>query len=298
VKIAIDLDRVAQNADQIARQVRVPLYAVVKANAYGLGAKAVAKAVADSAAGFCVFSLSEARQYGLWEIASKPILCIGPPDAATAEDYLALHARPAVSTVEDARRLRTATPALSVDTGMQRFACPREQVPTALAFCNEAFTHAVRPAQVAELIEIVGARRCDLKLHAAGSKLLDQPDCRLDAVRPGLALYRGAVRIATPLVEVSDGRGPAGYTGFEVPRHGVILCGYSQGLRPGPCRINGRPSRVIEVGMQSAFVECQPADRAGDEVVLIGDGLEAEQIAPAWNASPQNVLVSLLSQQR
>src|SRR5208282_4043573 len=109
----------------------------------------------------------------------------------------------AVWTVEEARRLRAASPALSVDTGMQRFACPAENVMAALEAgqCREAFTHATRVEQVGKLVDLVGGRQRGLKLHAAGSKLLGDPNCRLDAVRPGLGLYRWAVRIAAKLIE-------------------------------------------------------------------------------------------------
>ena len=192
--------------------------------------------------------------------------------------------------------MRAANPVLSVDTGMQRFACPAENVADALAAgnCTEAFTHAIRADHTARLVELVGGRDRGIKLHAAASGLLDDPACRLDAVRPGLALYRGAVRVSAPLIETRASRGPAGYTGFVTPHVGVILAGYARGLRPGPCLVNGRPSRVLEVGMQSSFIQTNEADRAGDEVVLVGDGLEAEQIGAAWKASAQAVLVQLL----
>jgi alanine racemase len=295
VEIRVDIDRVRQNAEEISRAVAVPIIAVVKANAYGLGAVEVVKAIADIVEGFCVFSLAEAGGYQIWDIARKPTLCIGPPQERV-EDYVALRARPSVFTIAQARQLRDAGPVLCVDTGMQRFACPPENVAEAVRVgeCREAFTHAIRPEHVMRLIELTGGRGSGIKLHAAGSSLMHDPACRLDAVRPGMALYRGAVRIATPLVEVRDTRGPAGYSGFEVARHGVILAGYSSGLRLGPCLIGGRRSRVIEVGMQSAFVECQASDKAGDEVVLLGDGLEAAGLAAEWKASPQEVLVSLL----
>jgi alanine racemase len=140
-------------------------------------------------------------------------------------------------------------------------------------------------------MELVGGR--GLRLHAAGSSLLDDPAARLDAVRPGLALYRGAVRVSTRLVEVRDSAGPAGYTGFAVPRHGVVLCGYFNGLRPGPCLVDGRPSRVLEVGMQSAFVECAAEDRVGGEVVLLGEGLGEDEVASAWGSAAHVPLVQL-----
>jgi len=74
----------------------------------------------------------------------------------------------------------------------------------------------------------------------------------LDAVRPGLALYRGAARISARLVDARDTRGPTGYSGFvsSTGRHGVILAGYSNAVRPGPCTVNGvrREIETVEEG--------------------------------------------------
>ena len=61
--------------------------------------------------------------------------------------------------------------------------------------------------------------------------------------------------------------------------YGVILAGYSHGLRPGPCLVNGRRTRIIEAGMQSAFVEVCGQEKVGDEVVLLGDQLTEAEIA-------------------
>ena len=57
--------------------------------------------------------------------------------------------------------------------------------------------------------------------------------------------------------------------------------------------MNGKKRRILEVGMQSAFVELEPGDREGDEVVLLGDDLTAEEIAQAWGCTPHEVLVRL-----
>ena len=76
----------------------------------------------------------------------------------------------------------------------------------------------------------------------------------------------------------------------------MIRAGYRNGLRPGPCRVGEGSSRVLEVGMQSAFVECGPADRVGDDVVLLGGdagGPTEAAVAAAWGVSPQEVLVRL-----
>jgi alanine racemase len=199
---------------------------------------------------------------------------------------------------ERARELRAARPVLSVDTGMQRFACPREKIDEVLAAgaCDEAFTHAVTLEQAKRLSEWCGGR--GLRLHAAASALLDDPAAQLDFVRPGLALYRDVVRVVARVAEAHDSRGPTGYGGFvsSTGRHGVFVGGYSHGLRRGaPCLINGRPRTVIECGMQTSFVEIGPNDHEGDEVVLLGDGITPEQVAAAWGTSPQQALLNLAS---
>lgn len=296
VTVRIDLARVGANAVEVKRRIGpgVALIAVVKADAYGLGAARVASALADVADEFCVFSLEEAVEADLFSRTGKPALILSPPDSLNPDDYLRHHVRPAVTSAAEAHALRVARPALCVDTGMQRFACPPDGVAAALAAgCGEAFTHATCLDAVQLLVRLAGGR--GIPLHAAGTSLLDEPAARLDAVRPGLALYRAAARVSSHIVEVRESAGPVGYTAFtpSTNRHGVILAGYANGVRPGPCLVNGRPSRVREVGMQSAYVECAAEDRAGDEVVLLGDGLTEDAVAAAWGTPPQLVLVQL-----
>jgi alanine racemase len=136
-----------------------------------------------------------------------------------------------------------------------------------------------------------------MKLHAAATSLLDVPEARLDFVRPGLALYRDAVRVTTHLIDARDETGPAGYAGFRSPtgRHGLILGGYAIGLRPGPCLVNGQPRRILECGMQSSYVEIGANDRTGDEIVLLGDGISVDDIAAARNTSAQEALLRMAS---
>src|SRR5207237_3292243 len=124
-------------------------------------------------------------------------------------------------------------------------------------------------------VGVLGGR--GLRRHAAGSALLDEPEAHLDLVRPGLALSRGAVAVRTRLVEARDTRGPAGYTGFTARRHGVILAGYSNGLRPGPCLVGGVRRRVVEVGMQSAFVDLGDEGAVGERVTLLGSAGVGEE---------------------
>ena len=295
VLVAVDLRRVRANAREILERTGVPLIAVVKADAYGLGAERVTSALADLVESFCVFSPEEAIRIDLWRNTGKVALAIGPPPMLDPADYQAHHVRPAVSSPQQAEALRSARPVLCVDTGQQRFSCPIENVAETFhrGHCEEAYTHAATLQQVRILRDAMNGRSA--RLHAAGSSLLNEPAAWLDAVRPGLALYRGAVRVSTRLVETRKSTGPAGYTGFTVPYHGVILAGYSNGLKAGPCLINGQSSRILEVGMQSAFVETGPKDRAGDEVVLLGDSLTEQAVAAVWNTGPHECLLRLTS---
>jgi alanine racemase len=293
VNVRVDLPRIRQAASEIARKTGVDVLAVIKADAYGLGAHEVAAAIAEVVAGFCFFSLREVIEAKLDRTWRKPSILLGPPGSMVAQDYVSHDVRPAVSTEEQAKTLRKADPIVCIDAGMQRFACPPELVDRVIAAgnCREAFAHAPALEQVRRLKEITKGK--GLRLHAAASSLLNEKEAWLDAVRPGIAIYRDALRVSARLVEVHESRGPAGYTGFISPKFGVILCGYSNGLRKGPCAINGIRQRVLEVGMQSAFVEIGEKDRAGDEVVLLGDELPAENVASEWGCTPHEVIVRL-----
>ncbi len=289
--VDIDLRRVAANCAEIRRRVDVAVLAVVKADAYGLGDTRIAAALTGSADEFAVFSLREAQR--LRTATRKPILVLGPPGAATAADFRRIGARPSVHTIDQARRLRAARPALCIDVGMQRFACPADQIDAVFdaGDCREAFTHATSVAQARMFARLVRGR--GLRLHAAASLLLDRVDARFDAVRPGFALYDGAVRVSLRLLECSDSRGPVGYTGFHSRRHGVIGVGYAHGIRPGICLVNGRRRRIREVGMQTAYVDVGADDRPGDEVILLGDGLPISDVASAWRMSSHETLLRL-----
>lgn len=293
VSVTIDLERIRRNAADVVARVGVPLWAVIKADAYGLGAARVAVALAQIVEGFCVFALEEAETIDLWASTGKPALALGPPSTLEPQRWLAAHVRPSVTTVEQARRLKDAGPVLCVDTGMQRFACPPEEIGPVLEAgqITEAFTHATHVDHARRLRQLTAGR--GLKLHSTATALLDEPEARLDAVRPGLALYRGAVKVRTRLAEARPSAGLIGYIGWsnEGGHHGAILAGYSHGLRPGPVMVNGRRQRVMEVGMQSAYVTLHAEDHQGDEVILLGEGVGESDLAFVWGVTPHHALL-------
>ncbi|MCG3126146.1 MAG: Alanine racemase [Phycisphaerae bacterium] len=285
VSARVDLDRIRASAERIRASTGVELLAVVKADAYGLGAIRVADALAAVVDEFAYFSIDEAREVG------RPGLVIGPADGEAAW-HQELGVRPCVASVEQARRYASIGCALSVDTGMQRFGCPDGQIDEILAAAggaiDEAMTHTARPEGARRLRELLGGR--SMKLHAASSALLDTPDAWLDAVRPGVALYRGALRVSARLESVRQTHGPAGYTRFHCPRVGVILAGYSNFLREGPAVINGRRQQILEVGMNSSYVSVDAHDRVGDEVVLLGDELPEAVLAGFYCTREHEIL--------
>lgn len=295
LKLEVDLGVIRRNVELLAEIVDVALLPVVKADAYGLGIEAICDTIEDLVAGFCVFQAREAIVAHLAQRTGKRVLALGPPEGLDPDDYLLNRISPTVVNPLEAQRLRKASPALCVDTGMQRFACRPEDVRRALIAggCREVFTHATELHHVEKLKDLTDGHH--LIRHAAASSLLHDKRARLDAVRPGLALSQNAVNISTRIVEVHESRGPAGYSGFVTARHGVILVGYSHGLRRGPCLINGRRTRILETGMQSAFVEIEAGDCVGDDVILLSHDLTETDLSASWNCSPHEVLTSLTS---
>ncbi len=124
----IDLDALAHNFALAQRTVGGPVCAVVKADAYGHGDAAAARALDEAgAAAFAVSCLAEARHLRRHGIA-KPLLILGYTDPRRAAALAADDIATAVFSAEYARQLSAAAQAagvtvkvhLKVDTGMGR----------------------------------------------------------------------------------------------------------------------------------------------------------------------------------
>ncbi len=124
----IDLDALRANYEYIHRQVGGPVCAVVKADAYGHGAVAVARALEPAGvAGFAVSCLGEAwhlRRHGI----TRPVMILGYTSPAFAADLANSHITQALFSHEYAVALSQAAVDagvtvdchLKVDTGMGR----------------------------------------------------------------------------------------------------------------------------------------------------------------------------------
>src|SRR3984893_7606861 len=135
--IEVDLDAIADNvrALQAAAEPRQGVTAVVKAQAYGMGASAVATAAVQAGArGAAVARIAEARRLRSAGF-RKPILLLGGLDAEDCPEVVASGLTPSVSDWPTAQGLaRAASTAgevlgvqVKVDTGMTRFGAPTEE---------------------------------------------------------------------------------------------------------------------------------------------------------------------------
>ena len=165
VRVHVNLSKIRSAAEEIARRTGVDVLAVIKADAYGLGAREVAAALSDVVQGFCFFSLKEAIAANLDLKSRKPSILLGPPGSMVPQDYISLNLRPAVSTVQQAAALRKADPIPCVDAGMQRFACPASEIDRVVAAggCREAFAHAPTIEQVNRFKEITTGKGLKLQ---------------------------------------------------------------------------------------------------------------------------------------
>ncbi|MGE5186531.1 MAG: alanine racemase [Acidobacteriota bacterium] len=222
-RVEVDLAAIVGNARVLRAFTGSELYAVVKADAYGHGAVAVAKALEDAGAatGFCVSLVEEGvalREAGV----ALPILVMGPSQVGGEDDMVAAGLVPVIASDEDLaqlayvvhRRGTSVEAHLKVDTGMSRLGVPYDR---AASLAAEAARLGIRivglmthfacadvddPADASSMTRVQLARfaEADSQVRAAGAPVrvrhaanssgaLLFPEARFDLVRCGLALY-------------------------------------------------------------------------------------------------------------
>jgi alanine racemase len=226
----IDLDAIAHNLKLLAARARpARVYAVVKANAYGHGAVAVARAAlqagADQLAVVCVDEAEELRRAGI----TAPVLVMGHTPATDAERVVALGLEPAVGGTE----LVEALSALARARGAE--------VPIHLEVETGFGRHGLVPDAAVALAEraraLPGLRVKALFTHFASADEADQAfthrqfDVLLEASRrlPWIP-ERHCQASAGTLLQPRGGPGPGVPMALEAVRVGVSLYGY----RPAP----------------------------------------------------------------
>ncbi len=342
----IDLDCLAFNFRNIHEAVTpARVIAVVKADAYGHGALAVANRLAAEGADlFAVARLDEAlelRDSGFL----RPILLFGRlfaneiPIAAKAGLRISVFDHRDVAWIESAGMEDPVTVHVKVDTGMGRVGILWEQAPELfkrLRKCGQCIVEGVyshfatsdeadkgyaelqlrRFNDVLEKLQGEGLRPPMVHMANSGA-VLDMPDSRFDAVRPGILLYghypsgetsrsialRQVMTLETRVSHVR--RLPAGfpvsygrrYTTRGATRVAVLPIGYADGVRRaltnrGHVLIGGRTYPMVgTITMDQLMVEIGDGEvSVGDRAVLWGrDGqrsIQALEVAAAIDTIP------------
>ncbi|HVO18294.1 MAG TPA: alanine racemase [Anaeromyxobacter sp.] len=212
----VDLDAIAHNLRLLAaRAAPARVYAVVKANAYGHGAVAVARAALEAgAAALAVVCVDEAEELRRAAV-TAPILVLGHTPASDADRVVALGLQPAVGGLPLVEALSAAAAPrgalvpihLEVETGFNRHGLAPDDL-VALAERARAlpgvrvqalFTHFASADEEDQgftrgqfdLLRVASARLpwvAERHCSASAGVLL-APDLQVEAVRPGISLY-------------------------------------------------------------------------------------------------------------
>ncbi|MFK7991085.1 MAG: alanine racemase [Sandaracinaceae bacterium] len=238
----IDLAALAHNLRVVrARAGEVPVYAVVKADAYGHGLLPVAhRLAAEGVDGFCVALAEEGLRLRAAGINAPIIVLNGIYDGAHRR-VLEAGLTPVVYDLDDVERFSVEARGrphgvhLKVDTGMTRLGVRPdalaaildrlEQTPLRVAGLMTHFSSAEDDAEATdaqlsvfrEAVALVRARGHTPRLHAANSgAVFERPDAHADLVRAGVALYgirssaspeldlRPVMRLVTSVARVVD----------------------------------------------------------------------------------------------
>jgi alanine racemase len=306
--IRIDLGALRRNAQRLVEALQgSELWAVVKADGYGHGARDAARAALEGGAtALCVVTVPEAVALRD-SFRDARILVMGPVEqrdlAAVREARLEL--------VVGAGGIPEGIPVhLKLDAGMGRFGYrelpePTENVVGLMTHLATADSDAVFAERQLELFRAAADRYPRLLCHAANSAAaLRIPDARFDAARCGVALYGLSPFGADP---AEDGLEPVlswhsrlaqvkrlhpgestGYGRRFVAEHhtwiGLVPVGYADGFRREltgtEVLVGGERCRAIgTVSMDSFAVELPRELPVGEVVTIIGDGVLVEEHA-------------------
>lgn len=232
-RVSIDRDAIAANwryFDKLSG--RAECAAVVKADAYGLGAVAAAKALKDAGArSFFTASLEEALEVRPVIGGECDLYVLNGPDAENAARFTEARCIPVLNSLEQIAVWRSrAAAAVHIDTGMNRLGLAPGDVAQAGALlaggdlklimshlaCASDVDHEMNARQrsrfLAAAAQLPQAR---LSLAATSGALIGAP-YHLDMIRPGVGLYGSGgldannpelavtVRIHAPVLQVRD----------------------------------------------------------------------------------------------
>ncbi len=329
----IDLGAIQRNLLRFRQVVgpQVGIFGVVKADAYGHGAVAVARALEPLCSALAVSLVEEGLELRGAGIRA-PILVLGAYYNRHQDDVLAERLTPVVYERGDlerfaaaaGRRGRRADVHIKIDTGMSRLGIAVDELEATLArfqdvpslrlagVCTHFASADVPDPRTSEealrrfgacLVRVAEAGFQDLVNHAANSAASVRfPHARLDAVRPGLALYgampsqtlplpglEGALSLRTRVMAVHEiAAGVAVSYGelWRAPRPSRVATlpigyadGYPRHVRDATVLLGGRRAPIIgAVCMDMLMIDVTdlPESALAGAATLIGrDGAQA-----------------------
>jgi alanine racemase len=336
--LTIDLDAVVANwraLDALSGQ-GTETGAVVKADAYGLGAVRVARALARAGARTFFVAVAEEGAALRTALGPGPEILVFAGHMAGDTDAVAQHRlTPMLNSIEQLTRHFEALPGLpfgvQLDTGMNRlgmepaeWAAVRDIVLPAgprlvmshLA-CADEPGHAMNARQLSRFGEMTDGIGVPRSFSATGGLLLGR-DYHFDLARPGVGLYGGlpfeqarpVVRLTLPVVQVRD-LAPGETVGYAntwaAParaRIATVSAGYADGLLRGMSSratvfAGDTPCPVVgRVSMDLITVDITHLGQDPAEVEILGPHQGIDRLAEAAGTIGYEILTGLGSRYR
>jgi alanine racemase len=331
--LTIDLDAVAANwrALDAASGQGTETGAVVKADAYGLGASRVARALAQ--AGARTFFVAVAEEGAALRTALGPgpeILVLSGHMAGDTEMIGGKRLTPMLNSIDQLTRHFEALPGhpfgVQLDTGMNRLGMEPEEwaavrdivlpagprlVMSHLA-CADEPGHAMNARQLSRFGEMTDGIRASRSFAATGGILLGR-DYHFDLTRPGVGLYGGlpfeearpVLRLSLPVVQtraVAPGETVGYANSWAAParaRIATVSAGYADGLiraMGGRATVfaGSTPCAIVgRVSMDLITVDITHLDADPEALDILGPHQGVDRLAEAAGTIGYEILTSL-----
>jgi alanine racemase len=328
-RLTVSTDAIAGNWRIFANLGAAEAGAVIKADGYGLGAAAAARALAEAGARtFFVATLGEALEARAALGGGPRLLVLNGLGEGQARAFADAALEPVINTHEQLRLWPEGPFALHIDTGMNRLGLPMSELwaidrPPALVMshlaCASDRLHPLNEIQRSRFLDscerFPGVPR---SLSASAGALLG-PDFAFDLLRPGIGLYGGgpldagnpalavAATLTAPILQIREvlagdsvGYG-ATFVASRTLRAATCALGYADGflrsssgkgygwLRGRRCPILGR----VSMDLVTLDVSAVPAPHVGEEVEFLGGFARLDDVAAAAGTLGYEILTNL-----
>jgi alanine racemase len=331
--LSVDLDAIAANWQMLDRLSGPDTQtgAVVKADAYGLGAARVARALAHAGARRFFVACAEEGATVRQALGAGPQISVFSGHMAGDTDMVHdLDLTPMLNSIEQITRHLEALPGhpfgLQLDTGMNRLgmkaaewaavagfalAAGPELVMSHLA-CADTPDHPMNAAQLSEFHAMTDGINIARSFSATGGILLG-PDYHFDLTRPGIGLYGAqpfeaaepVLALSLPVIQVRDlaiGES-VGYGNTWVAEAPAQIASVAGGYADGLLRALGNravlwandvPCPIVgRVSMDTITVDISHLDQAPRSLDIIGAYQTVDDLAAAADTIGYEVLTSL-----